>query len=194
MTRSLTPTAIADTDILYPPGLRDILLQVAEYELYQLKWSSDIRRELKNTFVRLRPDLDPERFEKYTLAQMDVFFREALVTGYERRIKDLTGVHEKDRHVLAAAIQGSCDVILTHNLKHFPADALASHGIVAQKPDDFLVPILLANPDEFSAAAREHRTRLTKPPYDVEAYLTKLARDGLRKTAAELKFFAYLLD
>ncbi len=128
------------------------------------------------------------------MALMDKFFRHGLVTGYEHLIDSLEGIDKKDRHVAAAAIQGSCSVILTHNLKHFPADALGPHGIVAQKPDDFLVPILLANPDEFCEAAREHRTRLKNPPYDVEAYLTKLARDGLNKTAAELKYFAYLLD
>lgn len=32
------------------------------------------------------------------------------------------------------------------------------------KPDDFLMPILLANPDEFCEAAREHRISLMKPP------------------------------
>jgi len=194
MTRSSLLSAIPDTDILYPAGIRDILLQVAEYDLYQLKWSPDIRRELKNTFIRLRPDLDATRFESHTLALMDLHFQDTLITGYEHRINDLTGVHEKDRHVAAAAIQGSCSTILTHNLKDFPTDVLRPHGIVAQKPDDFLMPILLANPDEFCEAARGHRARLKNPAYDVEAYLTKLARDGLNKTAAELEYFAHLLD
>lgn len=135
----------------------------------------------------MRPDLDHVQFEVYTLARMDHFFRETTVTGYERLIDDMKGVHKKDRHVAAAAKQGSCGVILTNNLKHFPASALAPHGIVAQKPDDFLLPILLANPVEFCEVAREHRISLTKPPYDVEAYLEKLARDSLSKTASELR-------
>lgn len=194
MTSTSRPTAIVDTDILHPAGMRDILLRVAETDLYRLKWSPDIRSELIRTIHRVRPDLDHAQFERHTLALMDAFFRHGFVTGYEHQIDDLEGIHDKDRHVAAAAIQGSCDVILTHNLRHFPADALAPHGIVAQKPDDFLVPLLLANPDEFCGAAREHRASLTKPPYDVEAYLTKLAREGLNRTAAELRYFAYLLD
>lgn len=37
-----------------------------------------------------------------------------------------------DRHVLAAAIQARADVIVTFNLRHFPADALAAQGLEAQ--------------------------------------------------------------
>lgn len=193
MISTQVPNVIADTDIPHPAGMRDILLRIGETDLYRLKWSPDIRRELISTIHKVRSDLDHVQFEVHTLARMDHFFRETTVTGYERLIDDMKGVHKKDRHVAAAAKQGSCSVILTNNLKHFPASALAPHGIVAQKPDDFLLPILLANPVEFCEAAREHRISLTKPPYDVEAYLEKLARDSLSKTASELQYFAYLL-
>ena len=37
-----------------------------------------------------------------------------------------------DRHVLAAAITGRCDVIVTQNLADFPAEALAPFGIDVQ--------------------------------------------------------------
>lgn len=194
MTSTPIPTAIADTNVLHPAGMRDILLRVAETDLYRLKWSPGIRGELIRTIVNVRPDLDLAQFERHTLARMDTFFRHGLVTGYEPHIDDLEGIDAKDRHVAAAAIHGACSVILTNNLRHFPADVLAPHGIMAQKPDDFLAPILLMNPDEFCEAAREHRVGLTRPPFDVEAYLAKLSRDGLIRTAAELKFFAHLLD
>jgi predicted nucleic acid-binding protein len=36
-----------------------------------------------------------------------------------------------DRHVLAAAIRGRADVIVTMNLKDFPAGTLAPYGIEA---------------------------------------------------------------
>ena len=194
MTSTPVPTAIVDTNVLHPAGMRDILLRVAETDLYRLKWSHDIRNELIRTIHKVRPDLDHAQFERHTLALMDDFFRDGLVTGYEPHIDDLEGIDANDRHVAAAAIQGMCNVILTNNLRHFPADVLAPHAIMAQKPDDFLAPILLMNPAEFCEAAREHRISLTKPPYNVEAYLAKLSRDGLSRTATELKYFAYLLD
>ncbi len=119
MTSTPVLTVIADTNILHPAGLRDILLRVAETDLYRLKWSPDIRRELISTIHKVRPDLDHAQFEAHTLVLMDDFFRHGLITGYKHLIDSLEGIDEKDRHVAAAAIQGSCDVILTHNLKHF---------------------------------------------------------------------------
>jgi HTH-type transcriptional regulator / antitoxin HipB len=42
-------------------------------------------------------------------------------------------------HVLAAAIAGHPDCIVTANLKDFPEDALAPFGIQVVHPDDFLI-------------------------------------------------------
>jgi len=44
-----------------------------------------------------------------------------LVTGYETLIQTLTLPDPDNRHVLAAAIVSCADVIVTHNLKDFPA-------------------------------------------------------------------------
>ena len=50
---------------------------------------------------------------------------DALVTGYEPLVKTIHLPDPNDRHVLAAAITGRADVIVTKNLKDFPADRLA---------------------------------------------------------------------
>ncbi len=42
-----------------------------------------------------------------------------------------------DRHVLAAAIFGRCDAIVTQNLKDFPPESLSPFGIESQHPEDF---------------------------------------------------------
>jgi hypothetical protein len=67
-----------------------------------------------------------------------VAFPDAEVVGYEGLLTSL-GNDPKDRHVLAAAIRGNCPLILTFNLKHFPAEALAPWNICASHPQDYLL-------------------------------------------------------
>jgi predicted nucleic acid-binding protein len=43
-----------------------------------------------------------------------------LVIGYQNLIQSVSLPDPDDRHVLAAAIVGRCDVILTRDLKDFP--------------------------------------------------------------------------
>ena len=76
------------------------------------------------------------------------------VTGYEPLIGSLALTDEGDRHVLAAAIAGRCDVIVTQNLRDFPAAVLTSFGIEAQHPDDFCCNHLNLAPGVFCDAVR----------------------------------------
>lgn len=69
---------------------------------------------------------------------MRTAFPDARVTGYESLIPAMTN-HPKDRHVLAAAARADAAVIVTANLKDFPAAALEPYQIDAVHPDDFLL-------------------------------------------------------
>ena len=62
---------------------------------------------------------------------MDRATRDCLVVGYEKLVPSLRLPDPNDRHVLAAAIAGSCDVIVTQNLRDFPKSCLAPYGIEA---------------------------------------------------------------
>ncbi len=64
---------------------------------------------------------------------MDERAQDAVVTGYEALIATpLMLPDPDDRHVLAAAIVGRADVIVTRNLRDFPDAALAPYAIEAQ--------------------------------------------------------------
>lgn len=64
---------------------------------------------------------------------------DCLVTHYEPLVDALQLPDPGDRHVLAAAITGHADAIVTLNLRDFPADTLAKFSLEAQHPDDFVM-------------------------------------------------------
>ena len=47
-------------------------------------------------------------------------------------------INEKDKHVLAAAVRGGADLIVTLNLKDFPTEPLVDYQVAAISPDIFL--------------------------------------------------------
>ncbi len=118
---------------------------------------------------------------------MDKHASGALVTGYEDLIEGLHLPDPDDRHVLAAAIRGRADVIVTMNLKDFPAKVLKPRGIVAQHPDEFVVSLLGVAPTAVADAASDHRESLKNPPMSVADYLAALETRGLAQTASALR-------
>ncbi len=119
--------------------------------------------------------------------------RDCLITGYETLISGISLPDPDDRHVLAAAIVGRCDVLVSQNLKDFPREVLEPHGIEVMHPDDFLLNHLNLSPGAFCLAVRKVRARLKNPHYDVEEYLHILTRQGLVATARELTRFSELV-
>ena len=182
-------TALLDANILYPAPMRDIFLQLAVDDLFRAKWTAGIHREWIDALLRNEPHRDRATLER-TRDRMDQARRDCLVTGYEPLIPALDLPDPDDRHVLAAAIVGRRDVIVTCNLRDFPEDAIAPYGIETLHPDGFLSNHLDLMPGPFCDAARKVRARLVAPPVSVQGYLTILARMGLVATATELARFS----
>jgi PIN domain-containing protein len=118
---------------------------------------------------------------------MDSAVRDCLVIEHGRLVDSLTLPDPDDRHVLAAAIQGDAEVIVTYNLADFPSQLLARYGIEAVHPDGFLVNLFDAAADDFCAAASLQRQSLKNPPKNVENFLTTLEAARLHQTVARLR-------
>lgn len=121
-------TAFLDACVLYPAPLRDLLLELAVSDLYRAKWSNAVHEECIGAVLRDRPDLRRAQLER-TRDMMNAHARDALVTDFEQLIGVLVLPDPDDRHVLAAAIKGRADLIVTVNLKDFPAGILDRWGI-----------------------------------------------------------------
>jgi PIN domain len=185
-------TALFDASVLYPAVTRDILLQLAVTDLFRAKWTAAIHDEWMRSLRRDRPSIQPADLER-TRTLMDTSVRDCIITGYDTLISSLTLPDPDDRHVLAAAIVGRCDVIVTCNLKDFPESALAHFGINAQHPDEFLANHLNLAPGVFCDAIRKVRRRLRNPPFSAPEYLEVLTNNGLVATASELAQFSTLI-
>jgi hypothetical protein len=108
-------TALLDANVLYPVPIRDILLQLTVEDLFRAKWTSNIHREWVEALLKNEPHRNRATLER-TRELMDKATRDALIRGYEALIECLDLPDADDRHVLAAAIVGRCDAIVTQNL------------------------------------------------------------------------------
>ncbi len=186
-------TAFLDANVLYSAAIRDICMEVALAKMYQARWSAAVQSEWLEAVLRNRPDLDRSKLER-TRDLMDKAIPSAKVAGYERLIECIPLERDPgDRHIVAAAIVGRCDVIVTKNISHFPNDVLKRFDLEAQDPDDFLAHHLELEPGIFCSAVRSARIGNTNPPYTVEEYLSNLTQQSLVVTVAELRQYAHLL-
>jgi hypothetical protein len=169
--------------------MRDLLLQLAVTDIFRARWTADIHREWIGALLEKQPHRDRTALER-TRGMMDAATRDCLITGYHGLIASLQLPDPDDRHVLAAAIVGQCDAIVTQNLRDFPDEIITTYGIEVVHPDQFLVAQIEFEPSLFCTAVRKVRARLQNPPYSVEAYLDTLMRQGLVATVSKLQDFA----
>ena len=165
-------------------------MNLTNTDLFRPKWSRAVQDEWIRNLLENRPDLKLEQLER-TRDLMDRHAPDALVTGYEGLIDGLQLPDADDRHVLAAAIRGRADVIVTENLKDFPANILAPFGIEAQHPDEFVLNLLDLAPGIVCRAADHHRQTLKRPPRTLEEYLDTLEAQGLTQTASVLREYMF---
>jgi len=179
------PVAVLDANVLYPQFLRDVLLTLAEAELFRPRWTDQIQREWMRNVIADIPGLGETRVRR-TRRLMEETFPDARVVGHGRHAKSIPGVHPKDRHVAAAAIQARASHIVTLNLRDFPVESLAPFGIAAVEPDRFVSSLIEDRPEFALHVLEAHRSGLKKPPLSPAAYRDLCVRLGLRETAERL--------
>jgi predicted nucleic acid-binding protein len=186
-------TAVYDSCVLYPAPLRDLLVRLARTGLFRARWTDAIHDEWIRNLLEDRPDLSAAQLER-TRKLMNAAVRDCLVVGYEGRIDSLTLPDPDDRHVLAAAIEAQAQVIVTHNLRDFPASALQPHGLEAQHPDEFILRVITINPLVVRETVETHQQALKNPPKTSAQYLETLSNQGLPKTVAALSQICFKSD
>ena len=180
-----------DACVLVPYQLTDLLLRIAEAELFEPLWSADVLTEVERNIVKL--DVHPDKAAR-RIAQMVSAFPNATVTGYESLVAGMA-TDPKDRHVAAAAVRGTAALIVTANIRDFPPEALACYDIDVVHPDEFLEDQLDLAEDAVLTCIQQHRAAYTRPQYTVNEYYSGLERTvpvfARRAMEAELRQTGY---
>jgi hypothetical protein len=108
-------------------------------------------------------------------------------TDYEVLIDSLKLPDPDDRHVLAAAIKAKAQVIVTANLRDFPAEALRPWDIDPKSPDEFVRDQISLDRSVIYAAVQQIADSWRNPPGSVDDVLDRLERSGLAISVAELR-------
>lgn len=179
--------AVYDANVLYPNTVRDVLIRVAQHGLVQAKWTDQILDETFRSLKEKRPDLDPQGLDR-TRELMAGAIRDVLVKGYEPLIDILDLPDPDDHHVLAAAIRCKAQVIVTSNLKDFPADKLAAWDVQAVHPDAFIEAQIDLSPQIVYAVLQQVADDWKFHPNAVVAdVIASLEREGLVASVAALR-------
>lgn len=187
-------TALLDTSVLWPSLQRDFLLSLAIEGLYRPVWSSAILEELEvHEAAKLtrRGTLPAEADQRASglVAQMRGAFNDAEVAGWES-LEGTFGLPDPDdEHVAAAAVRAQAAVIVTSNLKDFPADKLPTElGVIP--PAEFALNTVSVDPLRSLRAveAIAARSGRTGQRWTVENVLDRLeARYGMAETVDLLR-------
>lgn len=132
---------VLDACVLYPTVLREILTGVASAGGFAPLWSARILAEWQHAAARL--GAGGATTAAGEIALLRARWPEAEIAADPTLEARLSLPDPADCHVLAAALLGQADAIVTLNLRDFPRNRL--EGLRALPPDDLLMDLWLAD-------------------------------------------------
>lgn len=176
---------LLDACVLYPTVMREILLGAAGAGLFQPLWSARILEEWARAVARNLPDqADVARVE---IALLRAGWPDAEVAPDPALEAELYLPDQSDLHVLAAAISGRAEILVTLNRGDFPTRILGARGILRRDPDGLMMDFWQDQPDRVAAVCEAVRARaelLSGQPQQTRALLKKAGLPRLGKVLA----------
>ncbi len=176
---------LLDACVLYPTVMREVLLGVAAAGAFAPLWSPRILEEWARATVKLGPQAEAQA--RGEIAMLRARWPGAEVSHAPSLESRLWLPDPADTHVLAAAIAGHADVIVTLNAKDFPRNILTEEGLSRCDPDLFLLERLQSNPAAVIAATtavRQEAIRLSGEDWDIRRLMKKAHLPRLGKALA----------
>lgn len=174
---------LLDANVLYPTVPRALFAGLGRAGAIAPLWSARIVEEWRRAVLRDTPDA--------SVGAEIALWCDAFAAGEVAVPADaeaaLSLPDDNDRHVLAAAIAGRAEAIVTFNMRDFPGRALARVGMRAAHPDAWLTAQLGADPGGMAAMIAPvlaDVSRVAPPGMDARAILKKARLPRLAKAWA----------
>lgn len=175
-------SVMLDACSLVPITLCDTLLSLADRRLYRPLWSPIILDETERNVAKMIEREGKTQAFAWAAASsrrlfMEGSYPEASVMKFEQLIPSMTN-HAKDRHVLAAAVRGSAQIIVTNNVVDFPQASLAPYDIELKTPDDFLIDLLGHDTNLVIETIHDMAAAKTRPPLSFTDMLNRISKNA----------------
>jgi predicted nucleic acid-binding protein len=174
--------AVLDACVLYPTVLREVLMAAAARGLFTPLWSARLLEEWARAAAKLGPR--QEAVARGEIALLRARWPRSEVPAAPQLETRLWLPDPDDIHVLASAVAGSADTIVTFNAADFPRNALADEGIARTDPDALMLSLHARDPARVAEAAEEVRAtaeRLSAEPWEIRRLLKKAGLPRLGK-------------
>ena len=134
---------LLDACVLYPTVIRNLLISVSGEQEWDLIWTEKIFEEWRR--ASNKHNLQAKAQTEAEIAILKSKYPKSMVKNYEKQIPKLYLPDKNDIHVLAAAIEGKANSIVTLNLRDFPNYELEKYGVKGVHPDELLYREALDN-------------------------------------------------
>lgn len=174
---------VLDACVLFPTVMREMLIGAAATGAFVPLWSPRILEEWARAARRLGEGA--ETIARAEIACVRAAWPQSEIASDAALEERLSLPDPDDRHVLAAAVAGGAEAIVTSNRVDFPSRTLARHGLFRRDPDGLLLELAgtgvalgeVAAAVQARAEAASGRTQPLRP---------LLKRAGLPRTAKAL--------
>ncbi|MEM8537312.1 MAG: PIN domain-containing protein [Pseudomonadota bacterium] len=177
-----------DACVLYPTVMREVILGCAAQGLFAARWSARVLEEWRRAAARLGPA--EAVYAEGEIATLTARFPDAMVRYDPQSEARFWLPDPADVHVLAAAVAGSCDGILTLNAKDFPRNILSDEHLLRYDPDGFVLGLLAEAPDQVRSVAEavlQEADRLSDRPWTMRALMKKARLPRFGKALERLR-------
>lgn len=175
--------AFFDSCVFYSNSVRDLAMQLAVDDLYQIKWSLKIEQEIVKNIELNNPHLKGKLTN--TVSRMRRASPDFECVATPATVSELkqTTTDKKDIEILAAAIDGSATHLITFNLKDFDISFASARGVIVLHPDEFFSKILNTNPMITASSIFEIIQRTKKPKLTNLIFSEYIKKNRMPKTA-----------